>query len=82
MDDAHKMIHDDLMNRSGYSFDSLYMSSQVSDHQMAKTLFESEASGGTEQQLKNYAAKYVPHITEHLEKADSIKSVMIVQQGQ
>jgi putative membrane protein len=81
MDQQHKQMEQQLMNLSGYSFDSLYMASQVTDHQATKMLFETEVSGGTEARVKAYATKYLPHITAHLQKADSIKAVIMAGDG-
>ncbi len=75
-DPAHQQLKKHLMSFSGYSFDSAYMRSQIADHQNAITLFESEISEGDDQQARDYAMKYLPHIRMHLQKADSIYNVM------
>ncbi|HEY0742011.1 MAG TPA: DUF4142 domain-containing protein [Chryseosolibacter sp.] len=77
LDAQHQQIREQLMETSGYSFDSLYMNSQVMDHQMTLEIFNREISGGTEQQVKTYAQKYQPHIQMHHEKADSVFSVLL-----
>jgi putative membrane protein len=77
MDQQHKDLFADLNNRSGYSFDSLYMSSQIVDHQMTIATFETEISSGTVDRVKTYANKYLPHIEMHFQQADSIKNVII-----
>jgi putative membrane protein len=77
LDQQHQQIQQTLNGLSGYSFDSLYIASQIVDHQTTKTLFETEATSGTEQSVKDYASKYLPHINEHLQKADSIKNVLV-----
>ena len=74
LDEQHQQIRQQLNTLSGYSFDSLYMTSQVMDHEMAVTLFENEANGGTEARVKNYSAKYLPHIQQHLDEATTIKN--------
>lgn len=76
MDQQHKDMHDQLMGMSGYAFDSLYIHSQVMDHQTTRDLFQSEVSGGNEQRVRSYASKYLPHIEEHLAKADSIQNML------
>jgi putative membrane protein len=81
MDQQHKDLFEDLNDRSGYSFDSLYMSSQVVDHQMTITNFETEINSGTVDRVKAYANKYLPHIREHHQQADSIKNVIIANQN-
>lgn len=75
-DPQHKQIKEQLVNLTGESFDSLYMVSQVADHEMTLSIFQSEIDGGKEQSVKDYANKYHPHIQEHLEKADSILTVL------
>jgi putative membrane protein len=72
VDAEHRQLKQQLMSMSGYEFDSAYIQSQIKDHQKAISLFESENSNGKEQQVKNYASKYLPHIRMHLEKANSI----------
>lgn len=77
LDPQHQQIREQLEDLTGYSFDSLYIVSQVMDHQMAVDLFETEVSDGEEQRVKSYASKYLPHIQHHLEKADSIRNVLL-----
>jgi putative membrane protein len=77
LDQQHQQMRQQLMNMTGYSFDSLYMKSQVMDHEATRTVFETEVNGGTEQSVKSYASKYLPHIEEHLQKADSIQNVLL-----
>jgi putative membrane protein len=72
VDAEHRQLKQQLMAMSGYAFDSAYIQGQIDDHQKAISLFESENSNGKEQQVKNYAGKYLPHIRMHLEKANSI----------
>lgn len=62
------------MSLSDYNFDTAYINSQVKGHAEAETLFESETSNG-KSRLKNYAEK-LPHIRMHLQKADSIQTVL------
>ena len=70
-DSMHKLMKDTLMTLTGHAFDSAYISAQIRDHQTAVALFRDEADNGTGK-LKDYAVKYLPHIQEHLAKADSI----------
>ena len=80
LDDAHEDMKAQLESLEGYSFDSLYMMSQVNDHEMAVSLFES-GTDATETDVKNYASKFLPHIEMHLEKADSINMVITENAG-
>ena len=63
--------------RSTYS---MYMTSQVNDHQATLGIFETEINSGTNQKVKAYAQKYRPHIEHHLEEADSIRTVVMTNQ--
>lgn len=72
-DSLHKLIKDTLMSLSGHAFDSAYIAGQIRDHTAAIALFQNEAQNGTGK-LKDYAVKYLPHIQEHLAKADSIQA--------
>jgi putative membrane protein len=56
----------------GKAFDTTYIRSQINDHITAMALFQQEASNGENQQLRDYANKYLPHIMMHKEMADSI----------
>jgi putative membrane protein len=77
MDAAHKQIYQQLQSRQGYSFDSLYMSSQVMDHQQTLTIFDTEVNSGTNQTVKAYATKYRPHIQMHYEEATTIHAAIL-----
>jgi putative membrane protein len=76
MDSVNKQMFDSLQTMSGYAFDSMYISSQVTAHQTALNLFTTEADNGTAQPIKAYAAKYKPHIQEHLDMASTIKAAI------
>ena len=77
LDAQHQQIRELLTNATGAAFDSIYISSQVNDHQAALDVFDSEISNGSEEKVKAYANKYRPHIAQHLQLADSIYSMMI-----
>lgn len=80
MDQQHKDLYAQLNNLSGYSFDSLYMKSQVTDHQTTLAIFETGVSTGTVENVKSYANKYLPHIEAHYQKADSIENVIMTNE--
>lgn len=73
IDAAHQQLMTQLNSLSGRAFDSVYIRSQVTDHQNAMTLFQAEISSGQHQQVKSYATTYLPIITMHHHKADSIR---------
>jgi putative membrane protein len=77
LDQQHQQIKQQLMTLTGYAFDSLYMASQVMDHETTRNLFQNEITNGTEQRVKSYASKYLPGIEHHLHQADSIRNVLL-----
>ena len=77
MDQTHKQLKEQLSSMSGYKFDSVYMVGQVNDHQMTLQLFNSEISNGKESDILDYANKYKPHISEHLEEAITIRDALL-----
>lgn len=72
LDSSNMALKTQLMAASGAQFDTLYMKNMVTSHQMSKNLFQNEINQGQDQDIKNYASKYLPHITFHLSLADSI----------
>lgn len=73
-DDTHKALMQQLSSMSGRAFDSMYIHSQVKDHQDVIKLFQEELSKGKDQDLKDYANKYLPGIQMHLHHADTISN--------
>jgi putative membrane protein len=71
-DQAHQDMKAQLEKLSGRAFDSTYIHAQVNDHKNTVTLFQAEISDGKDQDVKNFAAKYLPIIQQHLHKADSL----------
>jgi len=72
------MIRDQLDSvAAGYSFDTLFMGVQSRLHVAAKSTFEAATTTATEIRLRTYATKYLPHIQEHLETADSLATIII-----
>ena len=58
----------------GLSFDTAYIISQVKAPQAAVSQFQPEISAGANQNVKNYASKYLPHIQMHYNMADSLSA--------
>lgn len=73
-DAAHKAMLKEMMSLSGRAFDSMYIHSQVKDHKEVIALFQEELNKGKDQDLKDYANKYLPAIQMHLNRADSTAS--------
>lgn len=80
LDDTHQEIKRQLQNSSGYRFDSLYMATQVTDHQTTITLFQQQQISGFDKVLKSYANKHLPELQEHLQMAQSIHGFLLTQE--
>lgn len=76
VDAKHQHLKDTLMTLSGRAFDSIYIMSQIADHQAVIDQFDEEVSSGSKTEVINYANKYLPKLQMHLELADSIANVM------
>jgi len=72
IDAAHAQIKQQLQGLSGLAFDTTYISGQVKDHAKVISLFQTEISNGSENEIKQYAGKYLPHIQEHHSTASRI----------
>jgi putative membrane protein len=73
LDPAHRALKTALTNApAGKTFDSLYINSQVVDHDLTIINFRMEQLSGLNKEVKNYANTYLPHIQMHRESADSI----------
>jgi len=73
LDDEHKRKLDDLAKLSGKDFDSTYDQMQKQAHQEAVALFEAYSQNGDNPDLKQWAAKTLPHLKEHLSMAEKLK---------
>lgn len=76
LSEGHDDIMDQLNEAEGYSFDSLYISTQVKMHEDASAAFQTATTNTTDVRVKAYANKYLPHIEMHLQRADSIETVI------
>jgi putative membrane protein len=72
LDSAHAALKAQLASVSGHTFDSMYIHSQVMDHQNTVALLQSMMTNGNDQRVKDYASKYLPKVQMHLHMADSI----------
>ena len=72
MDEAHGELIMQLSQLTGYSFDSLYIHSQVADHAAALTLYQEEKSSGVNTMIKAYAAGKLSAIQMHKDLAEDI----------
>jgi putative membrane protein len=76
MDEGHDEIMSRLNAVEGYSFDSLYISTQVKMHEDASNAFRTATTNSTDARVKAYANKYLPQIQMHQASADSIETVI------
>jgi putative membrane protein len=74
-DPVHVAKKEYLMTLTGHSFDTAYINAQVMDHENTVALFQKQLDSGRNQQLKDYANKYLPKIKMHLMMADSLDTV-------
>jgi putative membrane protein len=74
LDAEHAALKTQLAALTGRSFDSVYIHSQVNDHQKAIDLFNDEVSNGHNYQLTNYASSLLPKLQMHLQMADSVST--------
>jgi putative membrane protein len=73
-------LMDRLQGLSGAAFDKAYMSSMVKDHETDIADFEKEANSGSDEDFKNFAAKTLPTLREHLSMAKQDATTMGVSQ--
>ena len=69
----HRALHTQLSALEGAAFDDAYISSQITAHQEAQQLFQTQIDQGLNPRLKEYASNILPHIMMHLERAMELK---------
>ncbi|MGN6491929.1 MAG: DUF4142 domain-containing protein [Agriterribacter sp.] len=74
VDSMHVALMATLDTLSGRPFDSVYIHSQVTDHDVAIGLFENQKDNGDNGRLKAFAAEMLPKLMEHKAHADSISN--------
>lgn len=72
IDPVHMQIMTELSAMNGRRFDSAYMHTQVNDHDVTILNFQTELRSGQHKEVRDYADRYLPHIRQHRERADSI----------
>lgn len=72
-DSLHSAMAVQLQALSGNVFDTTYIGAQVRDHMTAIAIFQQELASGNNQQVKDYANKYLPVIQMHLAMAQRIQ---------
>lgn len=81
LDEGHDEIMEQLENAEGYSFDTLYIRTQVRMHEASISHFESATTNATDMRVKAYANKYLPALEEHLQVADSVEAVVVADEN-
>jgi putative membrane protein len=69
MNAKQKATMDRLEKLNGSEFDRAYMEDMVKDHQEDVAEFQREANSGTDADVKNFAAKTLPTLQQHLKMA-------------
>lgn len=72
LDSAHQKLIDDLNAAQGPDFDKVYAKQQVDGHQDAVKLFKRYSEKGDNKALKDFAAKTLPTIEQHLADAKKL----------
>jgi putative membrane protein len=73
LDSEHQKMLDDLRAKNGKDFDQVYDHVQQEAHQKAVDLFQKYSDSGDNADLKQWAAKTLPHLKEHLSMAQKLK---------
>ena len=74
LDAKHKAMQDKLAKLTGAAFDKAYMTHMVGAHKDAVSLFQREAKGGKDAEMKVFAEKTLPTLQEHLKMAQDLSA--------
>jgi putative membrane protein len=66
--------YDEMQQLSGAEFDQAYMDEMVEDHEKDIKLFEQQAEGGKDPDLRAFAEETLPTLRAHLELAKQVQS--------
>jgi putative membrane protein len=69
-----KKVQDKLSKLSGAEFDRVYAKMMLSDHKDDVKSFEKESKAGQAPEVKNFAAKTLPTLQEHLKMAEQLEA--------
>jgi len=72
LDQQHAALLQQLEQTSGAEFDRLYVRQQITAHQQAVDMFRHYSQSGDNEQLKQWAAKTLPALQEHLQMAQRL----------
>jgi putative membrane protein len=74
VDTEHRQKLEALSSSDPANMDQAYLSTQLTAHQDAVTLFENYSKGGPDGQLKNTAGKILPDLRMHLTRVQGLTS--------
>ena len=74
--DDHQEKMEDLQKLSGQEFDQKYIDQMIDDHQKAVDDLEGKAENSDNAAVKQWAAKTLPKVQQHLERAKTIKETL------
>lgn len=64
-DPGRQAVASALGGLQGTSFDAQYLPQQLAEHQVTIALFDAEARGGADPELRSFAARWLPSIQAH-----------------
>jgi putative membrane protein len=73
LDKDHQKDSDKMQRLQGPEFDREYMKHMVADHKKTVADFEKQAKSGKDNEVKQFAAKNLPTIQEHLKMAQQLE---------
>jgi putative membrane protein len=73
LDEKHQAQLDKLTPLEGENFDQAYIAAQLAAHEEAVALFKGYAAGGAPGTMKEFAAKTLPTLEEHLAEVQKLK---------
>jgi putative membrane protein len=73
LDQQHAALLQQLQAANGAEFDRLYVRQQVQAHQQAVDMFRNYSQSGDNPQLKQWAARTLPALQEHLQMAQKLQ---------
>ena len=74
--DDHRDLMEDLSKLSGLEFDRKYIDEMIDDHQDGVKDLQDKAENAADPDVKQWAAKRLPSIRQHLERARAIKETL------
>lgn len=77
----HAGTHEKLKGESGTDFDKEFLSVVVSGHEKCVKNFKDAAENAEDSEVKSWAAKMLPALQGHLEKAEELSSAPTVKTG-